>query len=128
MKIYRALIALAPAALLLAVAARAQDMPGIEICTVEKDMVRRTSCLQSNIDFLKKAMTQAASDSQRKIDAAKLRIEALSASVVALQEDVKKLQAAQNKPDASAVTNSSKDTARDGVGESGKDSAKESAR
>ena len=31
---------------------RAQDVPGIEICTVEKAMDRRTSCLQSNIDKL----------------------------------------------------------------------------
>ena len=30
----------------------AQDVPGIEICTVEKAMDRRTSCLQSNVDFL----------------------------------------------------------------------------
>jgi hypothetical protein len=32
--------------------ASAQDVPGIEICTVEKTMERRTSCLQSNVDFL----------------------------------------------------------------------------
>ncbi len=30
--------------------ARAQDVPGIEICTVEKTMERRTSCLQSNVE------------------------------------------------------------------------------
>src|SRR5437773_361986 len=33
----------------------AQDVPGIEICTVEKTMERRTSCLQSNVDFLQKS-------------------------------------------------------------------------
>ncbi|HUN96697.1 MAG TPA: hypothetical protein VMU69_10720, partial [Bradyrhizobium sp.] len=32
--------------------ALAQDVPGIEICTVEKTMERRTSCLQSNVNFL----------------------------------------------------------------------------
>ena len=32
--------------------AHAQDIPGIEICTAEKAMDRRTSCLQSIIDFL----------------------------------------------------------------------------
>ena len=32
--------------------ARAQDVPGIEICTVEKTMERRTSCLQSNVELL----------------------------------------------------------------------------
>ena len=34
----------------------AQDVPGIEICTVEKAMDRRTSCLQSNVDFLQKTV------------------------------------------------------------------------
>ena len=34
----------------------AQDVPGIEICTVEKTMERRTSCLQSNVDFLQKTI------------------------------------------------------------------------
>lgn len=32
---------------------RAQDVPGIEICTAEKTMERRTSCLQSNIALQK---------------------------------------------------------------------------
>ena len=38
--------------------ATAQDVPGIEICTVEKTMERRTSCLQSNVDFLQKTITK----------------------------------------------------------------------
>jgi hypothetical protein len=49
----------------------AQDVPGIEICTVEKTMERRTSCLQSNVDFLQKTITKLTSDHQQKIDAAK---------------------------------------------------------
>ena len=36
----------------------AQDVPGIEICTVEKTMERRTSCLQSNVDFLQKTINK----------------------------------------------------------------------
>ena len=36
--------------------AHAQDVPGIEICTVEKTMERRTSCLQSNVEFLQKTI------------------------------------------------------------------------
>ena len=32
--------------------ALAQDIPGVEICTQERDLNRRTSCLQSNIEFL----------------------------------------------------------------------------
>ena len=47
----------------------AQDVPGIEICTVEKTMERRTSCLQSNVDFLQKTITKLTTDHQQKIDA-----------------------------------------------------------
>ena len=43
---------------LLLTPAHAQDVPGIEICTVEKTMERRTSCLQSNVDFLMKTINK----------------------------------------------------------------------
>ena len=43
----------------------AQDVPGIEICTVEKTMQRRTSCLQSNVDFLQKTITKLTLDHQQ---------------------------------------------------------------
>src|SRR5437899_6027293 len=68
--------------------ARAQDVPGIEICTVEKTMERRTSCLQSNVDFLQKTINKLTLDHQQKIDAANRQIEALKGSVVALQKIV----------------------------------------
>ncbi len=74
---------------------RAQDIPGIEICTVEKTMERRTSCLQSNVEFLQKTMTKLSSDHQQKLDAANRQIEALKAAVAALQKTVADLQAAQ---------------------------------
>src|ERR1700753_1315293 len=77
--------------------ARAQDVPGIEICTVEKTMERRTSCLQSNIDFLQKTITKLTIDHQQKLDAANRQIEALKASVVGLQKLVDDVQTAQKK-------------------------------
>ena len=83
--------------LLLSAAARAQDVPGIEICTVEKTMERRTSCLQSNVDFLQKTMSKLAADHQQKLDAAKAQIESLKATVASLQKIVDDLQAAQKK-------------------------------
>jgi hypothetical protein len=85
------------ACILLCAAARAQDVPGIEICTVEKTMERRTSCLQSNIDFLQKTITKLAADHQQKLDAAKAQIEGLKGSLAALQKIVDDLQAAQKK-------------------------------
>jgi len=99
--------------------AMAQDVPGIEICTAEKDMARRTSCLQSNVDFLKKTMTQMSLDQQRKLDAASRQIEALKTAVAALQKRVDDLQAAQKKPEPAAP-------AKDGTTD-GKDAAKEGA-
>ena len=74
---------------------RAQDIPGIEICTVEKTMERRTSCLQSNIEFLQKTMTKLSADHQQKLDAASRQIEGLKAAVAGLQKMVADLQAAQ---------------------------------
>jgi prophage DNA circulation protein len=76
---------------------RAQDVPGIEICTVEKTMERRTSCLQSNVDFLQKTIGKLAADHQQKLDAANRQIEGLKAAVAGLQKSVDDLQAAQKK-------------------------------
>lgn len=76
---------------------RAQDVPGIEICTVEKTMERRTSCLQSNIDFLQKTITKLNLDHQQKLDAAAHQIDALKTTVAGLQKTLGDLLAAQAK-------------------------------
>jgi prefoldin subunit 5 len=76
---------------------RAQDVPGIEICTVEKTMERRTSCLQSNVDFLQKTITKLNLDHQQKLDAAGRQIDALKTTVAGLQKMLGDLQAAQAK-------------------------------
>jgi phage shock protein A len=60
-------------------------------------MERRTSCLQSNVDFLQKTLTKLAADHQQKLDAANRQIEALKGSVASLQKTVEELQAAQKK-------------------------------
>jgi hypothetical protein len=77
--------------------APAQDVPGIEICTVEKTMERRTSCLQSNVDFLQKTIMKLAADHQQKLDAANRQIENLKSTTASLQKIVDELQAAQKK-------------------------------
>src|SRR5260370_41290147 len=85
------------ATLLRSADARAQDVPGIEICPVEKSMERRTSCLQSNIDFLQKTITKLAADHQQKLDAANRQIETLKSTVASLQKTMDELQTAQKK-------------------------------
>src|SRR5260370_24547401 len=77
--------------------APAQDVPGIEICIVEKTMERRTSCLQSNVDFLHKTIAKLAADHQQKLDAGKAQIESLKGTIAGLQKSVDELQAAQKK-------------------------------
>src|SRR5258705_11032998 len=96
-----------------AAAAHAQDVPGIEICTVEKTMERRTSCLQSNVDFLQKTITKLASDHQQKIDASNRQIEALKGAVIGLQKVVTELQSAQKAAEDAkkAATPAAKDAA-----------------
>jgi prefoldin subunit 5 len=83
--------------MLTSAAAHAQDVPGIEICTVEKTMERRTSCLQSNVDFLQKTIAKLALEQQQKLEAANRQIEGLKATIIALQKTLDELQAAQKK-------------------------------
>ena len=81
-------VAIATIACVLPLRGHAQDVPGIEICTVEKTMERRTSCLQSNVDFLQKTITKLALDNQRRVDAANRQIEGLKAQVASLEKIV----------------------------------------
>jgi hypothetical protein len=83
---------------LIPASAGAQDVPGIEICTVEKTMERRTSCLQSNVDFLQKTITRLGIDHQQKLDAANRQVEGLKSTVIGLQKTVEELQKKQSAP------------------------------
>src|SRR3979490_2916162 len=83
--------------MLIPVDTHAQDVPGIEICTIEKTMERRTSCLQSNVDFLQKTIAKLAADHQQKLDAARAQIEGLKGTIASLQKTVDDLQAAAKK-------------------------------
>jgi hypothetical protein len=119
---------LLPAPCLMNSAARAQDVPGIEICTVEKTMERRTSCLQSNIDFLQKTITKLGVDQQQRLDAANRQIDGLKGAVAGLQKTVDDLRAAQNKPvedQKKADAPPAKDTAKDNAAPAAPDAKKQ---
>ncbi len=91
----RTRFAVAVAAMLMAGSlAQAQDVPGIEICTHETNMARRTGCLQSNINYLHELIARNAMMAQRRLDAANAEIAALRAALVNLQARVNELQAA----------------------------------
>ena len=89
----------------------AQDVPGIEICTVEKTMERRTSCLQSNVDFLQKTINKLTTDHQQKLDAANRQIEALKGAVAGLQKVVSDMQNKAAEDAKKAATPAAKDAA-----------------
>jgi hypothetical protein len=76
----------------LAAPAAAQDIRGLEVCTAEKDMARRTSCLQSNVDFLQKALDKHAREARIKLDAVSREAAAQKAEIVALKAALAKLQ------------------------------------
>jgi hypothetical protein len=82
---------------LLCDAAKAQDIPGIELCTHETKMDRRTGCLQSNVEYLHQLVRKNAAESQQKLAAANNEITALKATIAALQASVAKLQTAAEK-------------------------------
>ena len=63
----------------------AQDIRGLEVCTVEKQVERRTSCLQSNIEFLQQSITKLARETQEKIAAANRELASAKAEIVALR-------------------------------------------
>ncbi len=91
---------IAAAAALVAVStAQAQDIRGLEVCTAEKSMDRRTSCLQSNVEFLQQALTRQAREAKARLDAAdreaaarKVEIAALRAEMAALRASIAELK------------------------------------
>jgi hypothetical protein len=93
--------------------ALAQDVPGIEICTVEKTMERRTSCLQSNVNFLQTSLGKQGREQQQKLDAATRQIEVLRMTLAGLQKTVEELQAAQKKPAAAPAATPAAPAAKD---------------
>ena len=71
--------------------AAAQDIRGMEVCTAEKQMERRTSCLQANVEFLQQALTKLARETQEKIAAADRDLAAARAEIAALKSTLEKL-------------------------------------
>jgi polyhydroxyalkanoate synthesis regulator phasin len=75
----------------LLVPATAQDIQGMEICTAEKQMERRTGCLQANVEFLQLALSKLAHETQDKIAAVDRDLTAARAETAALKSTVEKL-------------------------------------
>jgi hypothetical protein len=70
----------------------AQDIRGMEVCTAEKSMERRTGCLQANVEFLERALTKLARETQTKLAGADRDLAAARAVIAELKATVTKLQ------------------------------------
>jgi phage shock protein A len=83
-----------PVGLLLAAllpSASAQDIRGLEVCTAEKQMERRTSCLQANVEFLQQALLKLSRDTQDRIAAADRDLASARTEIAALKASLEKL-------------------------------------
>ena len=69
----------------------AQDIPGLETCTAEKQMERRTSCLQSNDDFLQRSIAKLARDTQARMAVSSRELADARSEIAALKSAVEKL-------------------------------------
>jgi len=72
--------------------AAAQDIRGLEKCTAEKAMDRRTSCLQSNVEFLQQTFAKQMRELQARLVDANREIAAHEAELAALKPALAKLQ------------------------------------
>jgi septal ring factor EnvC (AmiA/AmiB activator) len=72
--------------------ARAQDVPGIEVCTRESRLDRRTSCLQSNIEYLQQVIGKNSLDAQQKLAAANREVAALQEQLAVAKTDIAALK------------------------------------
>ena len=86
----KALVVLA--ALLMPALAAAQDVRGLEVCTAEKDMARRTGCLQANAEYLQQELTKLTRRATDERTTAAKENAALRADVTALRSDLAALK------------------------------------
>lgn len=78
--------------------AAAQDIRGLENCSAEKQIDRRTGCLQANVEFLQQAAARQARAADDKVKAANAEIDALKARLSKLESDLAALKARPAEP------------------------------
>ena len=73
-------------------AAAAQDIRGLEVCTAEKQMERRTGCLQANVEFLQQELTRLTRETRDQLAAAGRDLATARAEIAALKSALAKLE------------------------------------
>jgi hypothetical protein len=71
--------------------AGAQDIRGLEVCNAEKQMERRTGCLQANTEYLQQALTKLSRETDEKLAATARELAAARAEIGTLRSTVEKL-------------------------------------
>jgi hypothetical protein len=71
--------------------AAAQDIRGLEACTAEKQMERRTGCLQANVEFLQQELAKLTRETRDKLAAAGRDVATARAEIAALKSALAKL-------------------------------------
>jgi len=87
----RAALIVATLALACPRAAAAQDIRGLEVCSAEKQMERRTGCLQANIELLQQMLAKLARESNAKLATAERDLAAARAEIGTLKAAMNRL-------------------------------------
>jgi hypothetical protein len=72
--------------------AAAQDIRGLENCTAEKQMERRTGCLQANAEFLQQELRKQTGEARLKLAAAEKDVAAANKEIALAQKEIAALK------------------------------------
>ena len=78
----------------------AQDIRGMENCSVEKQIDRRTGCLQANVEFLQQEIVKLKRETQLQLTAGKAEAAALKAALTKLETEMAQMKAKAAEPAA----------------------------
>jgi len=73
---------------LMAMPVSAQDVRGLENCMAEKQVERRTGCLQANVEFLQQEIRKASLEHRQKLAAAEKEIAAAKGDVALANKEL----------------------------------------
>jgi uncharacterized protein (DUF342 family) len=85
-----------------------QDIRGMEVCTAEKQMERRTSCLQADVEYLQQALIKLDREMHDKAAAADRELTEARGEIVALKSKVEQLNSELAQMKAKAEPNAKK--------------------
>jgi predicted RNase H-like nuclease (RuvC/YqgF family) len=85
-----------------------QDIRGMEVCTTEKQMERRTSCLQADVEYLQQELIKLGREMHDKSAAADRDLTEARAEIAALKSKVEQLNGELAQMKAKAEPNGKK--------------------